>query len=316
MSKHTVKIDEAYFAELGARYRNEFNKANDAISYVNNTKDLYGLGLLSEFNKAVKSSQDGLVYDITCISTVFSSADAKMKKRAEELIGTDIINGVAGGNSITVDYYDIKPDLDEPRQLPNTQYGYTVDDNGNRVYDHPKETEKYLYRDQGKANPKVTGTCGLCSAANVLRLAGVNYNEKDMLDYAQANDLCSSDGGTKPYQIAALLNHFGLNSSCVKVPCKDGYATDEALNQIANYVESGRGVIIPVYAYALWPGYSGARDGLHALTVTSVTRDSSGNIIGFSICDSNPGLPSYYSADKIKNALVDWDMVVTDSVIR
>ena len=122
MSKQTVTINEEYFAYLGALYRGAFSDVNEAISYAEKTPaeglfDLFGL-----FKKIMDSYQSSLDYDITCISSVFKTADAEMKKRAEDLIGQDIINTVSNGGSVVIDYYDIKPDLEEPRQLDHTQY--------------------------------------------------------------------------------------------------------------------------------------------------------------------------------------------------
>ena len=323
MSKHIVKINEAYFADLGARYRTEFDKVNDAISYVNNTKELdSSLGLFKVFSKVVKNRQQSLDYDITCISSVFSATDAKMKERAEELIGAGIINGVAGGGEITVEYYDIKPDLKDPRELTHTQYGYTVDSEGNLVYDHPEETEKYLYRKQGSAYPnEYGGTCGLCTCANMLRLAGVNYDEKAMVDYAVANGLCrtgstyGANGGTSPASRCKILNHFGLKSSLIDVEANSsGKVTQKTMDDIANYVSDGRGVNIAVKAGVL---YNNSRiTDTHSIVVTSVKKSADGKILGYFVCDSNENKPSYYSADVIQKALCVKPMVVTDSPIR
>ncbi|MBP5418073.1 MAG: C39 family peptidase [Clostridiales bacterium] len=321
MSKHTVTINEEYFAYLGALYRGAFSDVNEAISYAEKTPaeglfDLFGL-----FKKIMDSYQSSLDYDITCISSVFKTADAEMKKRAEDLIGQDIINTVSNGGSVVIDYYDIKPDLEEPRQLDHTQYGYTKDADGNLVYDHPKETEEYLHRNQGEAYELFQGTCGLCSCANILRLAGVNATEQEIVDYAIEHNLCtknSSDsgenGGTVPGNWQAILGHYGISSKCVT----------QDINTIASSIEQGKGVIVAVDPHELNPNvYSPG--GYHAITVTSVVRDADGRIKGFYVCDSNAdvndycreNLTNYYSVDTFEGALTDvFDMLVTDSAIR
>ena len=320
MSKHTIKINEAYFADLGLRYRGEFSQVNDAISYFEKTKDVdQSLGNISMLNNAIKAKQQSLEYDINCISSVFTAADAEMKKRATELIGGDIINGVAGGGTVNASYFDpsLKPDLDSPRSLHQTQYGYETDEDGNLVWDHPKETEKYLYRNQGDAYKKFQGTCGLCTCANMLRLAGVNYDEKEMVDYASKHGLCetnsdpANNGGTSPEARKKILEHYGLK--CSLKMAKNN--SQDSVNDIAQYVSEGRGVNIAVYAKTLYNN-AAYGNGTHSIVVTSVKKDSSGNILGFYVCDSNSGTPSYYKADVIKKALVTKNMVVTDSPIR
>ena len=318
MGSYQVTINEAYFADLSARYRSNFDDVNDGLTYACKTSAVSSVYAkdFKNVKNAIASFQSKLNYDITCIASVFGEADAEMKKRAQEIIGQDIISKVAGGGTVVVNYYDLEPNQKSPRNLDKTQYGYIVDKDGNLVYDHPEEQEKYLYRNQGSVYDNYKGTCGLCSCANVLRIAGVNYNEKDMIDFAKQHGYCRPGGGTGPADRVAILNAYGIPSKTEKVQMQNGRATDKAINDLAGYVEQGKGVIISVYAYSLWPGYSGAREGLHAITVTSVKRDASGNVLGFYVCDSNSGLPSYYSADKIQNSLSGRDTVVTKSAIH
>ena len=318
MTKYTVKINEQYFADLGTRYKTEFSNVNDAFTYAIKTNNLeHGKDNVSKLSNTIKNYQNSLDYDITCISSVFSSTDADMKKRASDLIGDKILNGVANGGVITVNYYDIKPTLDTPRKLEKTTYGYTKDSDGNLVYDHPVETEQYLYRKQGSAYKDYQGTCGLCTIANMLRLAGVNVDEKTVVDYAVKNGLCDtgkdpgSNGGTSPEARQKILEHFGVKSSLV--PARNN--SQDSVNDIAKYVSEGKGVNIAVYARTLYNN-AAYNNGTHSIVVTSVKKDPSGNILGFYVCDSNSGKPSYYSADIIKKALVTKNMVITDSPIR
>ena len=316
MSKHTVKINEQYFADLGTRYKTEFSNVNDAFTYAIKTNNLeHGNDNVSKLSNTIKNYQNSLDYDITCISSVFSSTDADMKKRASDLIGDKILTGVAGGGEITVDYYDIKPTRDTPRKLEKTTYGYTKDSDGNLIYDHPVETEKYLYRNQGDAYKEYQGTCGLCTIANMLRLAGVNVDEKTVVDYAVKHGLCTAgdkpgyNGGTTPSDRKKILEHFGVK--CSLKPCN--HNSQQTINDIADYVSSGRGVNIAVTANVLDKRYG---DGTHSIVVTSVKKDADGNVLGFFVCDSNSGMPSYYTADRIKKAVYGAKMLVTDSPIR
>ncbi len=329
MGSYNVTINEAYFANLAAQYNKNFSSVDSALSYAKKTNAVSSspFDFYTVLEKAIKSKRDGLAYDITCISSVFADADNKLKKRAEDIIGKDLIERVAGGGTVVIEYHDMKPIYDTPRQLDKTTYGYTVDENGNRVYDHPLEQEKYLHRNQGEAYPKeFRGTCGLCASLNILRMAGVNYTEKDVVDYAKANGLCSKgssdsghNGGTKTWQIESILEHYGLPSSKVPVPLEHGHATQSSINNLASSVEQGKGVIISVRAYDLCPN-AYKPGGKHAIVVTSVVKDSNGNIKGFYVCDSNAAkrddIPNYYTAEQIRNALTGDEMVVTDSAIR
>ncbi|MCM1104456.1 MAG: hypothetical protein NC409_10165 [Clostridium sp.] len=225
----------------------------------------------------------------------------------------------------------MKPDRSTPRDLPQTQYGYTKDANGLFTYDSPQEMGQYLYAEQGSAYTNFQGTCGLCSCANILRLSGVNYGEKDMIDYAAnapSNDgwfekLCAvnpfsaeKSGGTTPKQRKAILDHFGINSSVIPVrQDADGNTSIDAINDLGKYVSEGRGVIIDVDAGAFYdePRMNGFG---HAVTVTSVTKNSYGDVSGFYILDSNRGTV-YYSARQIQEAIRPFvGLNVTNQIIR
>lgn len=253
--------------------------------------------------------------------------------------GTESVDGIASedlndtavpkneGDAVNEPY--MEPNRSTPRDLPQTQYGFTKDSNGNLTYDSPMEMGKYLYAQQGSAYSNFQGTCGLCSCANILRLAGVNYSEKDMIDYAASTTsgngwfqkLCTvnpfspeSSGGTNPKNRQMILEHFGISSGVFPVEMEGGVASDAALENIAQYVADGRGVILSVHAGVLYNGRA-VRDDFHAVVVTSVTRNKYGDVSGFYICDSNIGT-TYYSAYQIKEALTGADMNVTYSHIR
>lgn len=231
------------------------------------------------------------------------------------------------------------PDRKTPRDLPCTQYGFTVDPDGSSTYDSPMEMDRYLYKSQGAAYTNFQGTCGLCSIVNVMRLAGVNLSEKDVIDYAAktaesdemtaggvpwANRLCVIDpfrsgasGGTNPRKRKKILEHFGISSGIFPVKMDGGTASDETIREIADYVAHGRGVILSVHASVLEPQIyaSDLNHDFHAVTVTSVGKNRQGDISGFYICDSNRGT-SFYPADVVRSALTGADMNVTYSYIR
>ena len=212
-----------------------------------------------------------------------------------------------------------------PRNLPKSQYGFSIDSNFEAVYDSPMEMDEYLYDKQGSANASFQGTCGLCSCANILRLAGVEYGEGDMINFAAANGFCENNifdpdasGGTGAYDRQQILQHFGVQSSLVPVQVSSNGASTQVTDDIAKYVSEGRGVILSVHAGILDPAaynVNGFGDDYHAVTVTSVKRNAYGDPVGFYICDSNQGT-KYYSADTVRRSLTGNDMNVTDQIIR
>ena len=87
------------------------------------------------------------------------------------------------------------------------------------------------------ADSRFKGTCGLCSCANILRLAGAEYSEKEMIAYAAANydgqgrRLCDAgslfpgaNGATTPKARKEILEHFGISSSVFPVTMEHGMA--------------------------------------------------------------------------------------------
>ncbi len=211
-----------------------------------------------------------------------------------------------------------------PRCLSETRFGFNKCHEG-YVYDSPEMTNNYLYQKQGMAYSNFLGTCGLCSCANILRLAGVNLSEKDMIDYATSVGLCRSgsfsgcNGGTNPENRQAILEHFGIESELESIDTEDC----NHLNKIADYVKAGKGVILALNSDALW--YGAENDGCpdHAVVVISVVTENSdgtGDILGFYICDtgSTCGGTKYYTADDFEKSLVSGaDLLnVTKEIIR
>lgn len=224
------------------------------------------------------------------------------------------------------------PHRASPRDLPCTAYDFQSDSDGNLVYDSPMETDAWLYKKQGTAKLWYQGTCGLCSCANILRLAGVESTEREVLDYAadtrrpdSTGALCEKghlinpglNGATCPEDRKAILEHFGIDSGVFPV-AKDrqGNPSDENIDTIAKYVSEGRGVIISVHADMLWYDAPYPSGMYHAVTVTSVKKDPQGRILGFYICDSAKGGTTYYPAQKIRQALTGSEMNVTYQIIR
>lgn len=203
---------------------------------------------------------------------------------------------------------------DVPRSLEKTEQGWTTDEAGeSQTYNSPLETGEKLDADQGDV-PGYEGTCGLVSCVNVLRLAGLDIKEQEMVLYALDKGLCrvASDygngGGTNPESRQTLLKEYGVESTLER----------PTIDNIKNFVSEGRGVIISVDAGKLW-GQSSAIGYGHAVTVTSVVLDTKGNSLGFYICDSGTGgqdSAKFYLAQQITDSLSGRPMNVTTAIIR
>lgn len=204
-------------------------------------------------------------------------------------------------------------------ELNSTNQTWTTSTDGSMVFNTPVETGGKLDSCQGKVNGFL-GTCGLVSCVNVLRLAGYPATESKVVGYASTTSagfgrgkLCTTNsfpednGGTSAKTRQQILQHFGIKSEL----------REASVENIADAVSDGRGVIISVYAGMLYNGWSDHRD-LHAITVTSVKKDRSGNVLGFYVCDSGTGgvdNSKFYTTFQVENALSGRPMNVT-SIIR
>ena len=204
-------------------------------------------------------------------------------------------------------------------ELNATNQTWTTGPDGNMVFNTPVETGGKLDSCQGKVSGFL-GTCGLVSCVNVLRLAGYPATESEVVGYASTTSagfgrgkLCTTNsfpednGGTSAKTRQQILQHFGIKSEL----------REASVENIADAVSDGRGVIISVYAGMLYNGWSNHRD-LHAITVTSVKKDRSGNVLGFYVCDSGTGgvdNSKFYTTFQVENALSGRPMNAT-SIIR
>lgn len=211
---------------------------------------------------------------------------------------------------------DNTPSPSRVRKLTQTQQCWYVCNNGtSQRYNTPLQTGATLDARQGK-NPNYLGTCGIVSCVNILWLAGRrSTTEAEVLSYAVSHQLCNTDnicpttrGGTTPDDRKKLLEQFGIESELLPA----------SIDSIATYVCAGRGVIISVSAGKLW-GIPLYRNSLHAVAVTSVQKDLTGNIEGFYICDSGHGTNDcahFYTSEQLKDSLSSRNMNVTTSIIR
>lgn len=290
------------------------------------------LGIVQQGRNALKSNRDDI---LNLAQRMLQKAD-----EIDELVSLSwggtatatagLVAGTAG--SLSNNAGGLAPTRTTPRDLAASQFGFTKDNDGNMVYDSPNEMNQYLCKTQGSADNNFQGTCGLCSCANILRLSGVNASEAEMIAYASKTRdpnsfngmLCATgysdpglNGGTSPKSRQQILDHFGIDSGIFPIAHDaDGSIADSNLSQIADHVSAGRGVILSVHADVLWNDAAFGVDDYHAVTVTSVKKNSAGDLLGFYICDSANGGTTYYSADKVRRALTGSPMNVTYPIIR
>lgn len=219
----------------------------------------------------------------------------------------------------------------EPRALSITAENWKKGVGNTLTYNTPIETGKKLDFHQGKVKD-FQGTCGLVSCVNILRLAGVSVTEADIVKYASttyeekansflasltrktlctSNSVPSSNGGTSAASRKKILEHFGIPS----------YTASQSIETIAHAVSSGHGVIASVHAERLYFKRRPIHQDLHAITITSVQKDTTGRILGFYVCDSNAYVlggtgATYYSANELEEALSDRECNITTTIIR
>lgn len=290
------------------------------------------LGIVQQSRNTLKANRDEI---LDLAQRVLQKADeidelVSLSWGGAAVATAGLVAGTAGSLSNSAD--GLAPTRTTPRDLAASQFGFTKDSDGNMVYDSPNEMNQYLYKTQGSADSNFQGTCGLCSCANILRLSGVNASEAEMIAYAsQTRDpnsfngmLCATgysdpglNGGTSPKSRQQILDHFGIDSGIFPIAHdSDGSIADSNLSQIADHVSAGRGVILSVHADVLWNDAAFGIDDYHAVTVTSVKKNSAGDVLGFYICDSANGGTTYYPAEKVKRALTGSPMNVTYPIIR
>ncbi len=203
--------------------------------------------------------------------------------------------------------------------LASTKQGYrSYQANGETMtcYNTPGETGQRLNYDQGNAVHGFRGDCGVVSCENVARLAGKQVTEADVLTVAANHGLCDivvgdsdSSGGLTVEGVRDLLGCIGIDAHIDSNTSKEN---------IAAAVESGKGVILPVDVATFWDGSSCS--GGHAVTVTSVERNSRGDVTAFYFCDSGSGNNDYarkVDARRVCSSILPGaGMIATNGAIR
>lgn len=285
------------------------------------------------------AAKDRLDYASMCLNEVSKAGNDWVKRHVGGNTTSSPMRGIntntiSNSTSTTNGFGDdvLKPTRNTPRNLQTTQFGFSKTPNGLEIYDSPMEMDQYLYAKQGSADKAFQGTCGLCSCANILRLAGVNLGEKEVIDYASktktssglfGRKLCvvnpfnaDESGGTNVKDRQKILEHYGVKSTIWGVKTdKSRRASQDTINDIGRWVSEGRGVIVDVDAGYFYNSPKHYNLG-HAVTITSVERNRYGDITAFYILDSNRGTVKY-NAWELQEALRPYGGInVTDQIIR
>lgn len=305
-------------------YSQEYDKADKNFNNLNEVWNHY-----SPFAVQSKAALEDNYLDI---SKVFSNASEGLynymrtmemviaKLRESEINGADVSSVTPPNGASIFNKTDEHAFLSSREDVP-LKPAWSATENGDIVFDSPEETGNRLISSQGGVED-FKGTCGLCSVANVIIMSGNPSSERNMVDVASVNDLCthgswakSSNGSTTGENRKALLEKFGINSMLIPQCKRNGLKMEYQTDLIADYVSKGHGVILSVHASKLYNGWTLGGD-YHAVTVTSVKKDSQGNVLGFYICDSNNRPSTYYTTTQMQNALTKHCMNVTTNPIR
>lgn len=147
--------------------------------------------------------------------------------------------------------------------------------------------------------------CSIAQIANILTLAGSQTKEQQVVEYVNSikNTLVSKpgaspnpsdNGGLIPDDISTVLDHFGLPNEVRKrdvgivgsIAQLFGAPGSMDLDEIAEAVESGRGVILGVN-HRLLNGYYGDITADHAISIVGTARDlRTHDVTGFYINDT------------------------------
>lgn len=151
------------------------------------------------------------------------------------------------------------------------------------------------WRLQGQNERGYEQDCALASTSAVLRDCGVETSESAIVDQAANEELCDTNhevaadnGGVKDGEaISQLLTENGVENR-IENP--------QDPQELAQFVEEGKGVITEVDANEVWgtsldaaPTYydaEGRSQVNHAVQVTGTVRDNSGELTGFIVNDT------------------------------
>ena len=166
------------------------------------------------------------------------------------------------------------------------------------VFGNPTAVGDSLDSSQGDNPFNAEGNCGLVSTSNFLNLCGLDANETLITGYAIASHECTyydflpstDNGATNTGNIQNILSSLGVDSEVLHPSDQGG-----DLESIAAKLEQGYVGMMAVNSGYLWdnPAYVGDGGADHMVTLTGTVRDSDGNLIALTVCDSGSGEPCH-----------------------
>jgi len=181
------------------------------------------------------------------------------------------------------------------------------------------ERGRKAFEYQADNDQKLVASGGLASVSSLLRLFGVEASYSEVVAVAIKEHLCAVErdrdgaikgelsGATTAQQRVALLEKFGLETRSLKV---------ESIDQIAEALAKGEGVMVSVNAATLWKGltpegnfdgYYGNGEHNHVVGVIAVAFDpATREVVGFYVNDpAEPnGAARFVSADLMRDAVI------------
>lgn len=163
------------------------------------------------------------------------------------------------------------------------------------VFGKPYEVGEILDHQQGDNPFDAGGNCNLVSTANFMNLCGIpEANETDITGYAILNGECDYNyyappwdrGGSGTQNMQNILSDFGISTEVVTP-----YDNGGNLESIAVRLEEGYVGAMGVNCGYLWNDPCNIGDGRvnHEVTLTGTVRDTNGELLALTVCDSGTG---------------------------
>ena len=163
------------------------------------------------------------------------------------------------------------------------------------VHGTPFEDEA-LWHLQGDNSHGESGTCAVVAQELIIyKFTGEDPGENTCLEVALDNGWFNEGGGTSWEDVGKIVDSYGIDIH---------KSEDCTLDDLADEIDQGHGVIVGVEAEVLW--YDGPAMGYanHAICVTGYDRSEDGDILGVWVNDSGSpdGQGHYYDASTFEEA--------------
>jgi hypothetical protein len=162
----------------------------------------------------------------------------------------------------------------------------------------PMNEELFVHQQQGQ------NSCAVVAQMSVLEsITGQRYSEQQLVELAEDHGWFDPAGGTMPADVGKILEYY-------HVPVQQQY--DCTLEDLRSALDSGEKVIVGLDANEIWePRHDSygnpveQLDGGHAVVVTGVVEDASGNVY-VAMNDSGVGEARLVPYEDFENAWSDF----------